>query len=63
MGRQKVHRTIHVRDVGKEARVRFGTGIGGMGTKCYVCGTGDRGTATKEMTGKMNRARVEIEQN
>ena len=63
MGRQKVQRTIHGRDDGKEARVRFWTGIGGRGTKWYVCGTGDGGTAKIEMTGKMNRAGVGIEQN
>ena len=45
MGRQKVQRTIHGRDGGKEARVRFWTWIGGGGTKLCVCGTGDGGTA------------------
>ena len=52
-----------MRDDGKEARVRFRTGKGCRGTKWYVCGTGDRETAKIEMTGKMNRAEVGIEQN
>ena len=41
MGRKKVHRTIHGRDVGKEVRVRFRMGTGGRGTKWYVCVMGD----------------------
>ena len=57
-----MQRTIHGRDVGKEVRVRFRMGTGGRGTKWYVCVMGDgRGNGKNKMTGKINRAGVEIE--